>query len=100
MTAPPAAKPGRTKSVNGGEPIGQSLPAGGEACQDAGISADMRAEYRLLCEVQAQIERAFWAIEQRKGQLADQLANEGIKPFCRPRNSGHLPSKRKLGFQP
>ena len=58
----------------------------------------MRREYRLLCEAQAPIERVFWEIEQRKGQLADQLANEGIKPFCRPRRSGHPPPKRKPGF--
>jgi hypothetical protein len=60
----------------------------------------MRQEYRILCQNQAPIERAFWALEQRKGQLADKLANEGIKPFCRPRDSGHPPSKRKPGFQP
>jgi hypothetical protein len=44
----------------------------------------MQREYRLLCEAQAPIERAFWRLEQRKGRLADRLANEGIAPFCRP----------------
>jgi hypothetical protein len=52
----------------------------------------LRMKYRLLCEVQAPIERVFWELEQRKSQLADQLANEGATPFCRPRRSGH---KRK-----
>ena len=31
--------------------------------------------------MQAPIERTFWELEQCKGQLADQLANEGAMPF-------------------
>jgi hypothetical protein len=54
----------------------------------------MRREYRLLCEAQAPIERVFWQLEQRKGQLADQLANEGVAPFCRPRRAGQSLRKR------
>ena len=42
-------------------------------------------EYRLICRMIRPIERAFWQLEQRKGQLADQLANEGVRPFCEPR---------------
>jgi hypothetical protein len=41
----------------------------------------MKEEYRLVCAVQAPLERVlrvFWELEQRKGQLADQLANNGI----------------------
>jgi hypothetical protein len=48
----------------------------------------MRREYQLLCEAQAPIERAFWQLEQRKGRLADQMANEGVTQFCRPRQDG------------
>lgn len=51
----------------------------------------LRADYRLLCKVQAPIAHAFWALEQRKVQLADRLANEGVKPFCRPRKPGFQP---------
>ena len=54
----------------------------------------MRREYRLLCEAQAPFERVFWQLEQRKGQLADQLANEGVAPFCRPRRGGQRLRKR------
>ena len=55
----------------------------------------LRLEYQMLSEVQAPLERAFWRLEQRKAQLADQLANEGVAPFCRPRRGGCPPSKRK-----
>ena len=96
--APGGQAGGGTKSVNGGEPISQSLPPPARDVNTRARVRRLRSEYQLLCKVQAPIERAFWALEQRKGQLADQLANEGIKPFCRPRNSGHAPSKRKLGF--
>jgi hypothetical protein len=34
-------------------------------------------EYHLLCVVQAPFEFVFWALEQRKGQLADKLENDG-----------------------
>jgi hypothetical protein len=54
----------------------------------------LHAEYRLLCDAQAPIERIFWQLEQRKGKLADQLANEGVAPFCRPRRGGQGPRKR------
>jgi hypothetical protein len=54
----------------------------------------MRREYRLLCEAQAPVERVFWQLEQRKGQLADQLANEGVAPFCTPRRGGQRLRKR------
>jgi hypothetical protein len=95
--APGGETGGDTKSVDG-EPIGQSLPLAARDVNRRARVRRLRAEYQLLCKVQAPIERAFWALEQRKVQLADQLANEGIKPFCRPRMSGHQPSKRKPGF--
>jgi hypothetical protein len=49
----------------------------------------MRREYRLLCVAQAPVERVFWQLEQCKAQLADQLANEGVAPFCKPRRGVH-----------
>jgi hypothetical protein len=96
--APGGETGGGNKSVNGGEPIDQSLPLAARIVNTRARVRRLRAEYQLLCKVQAPIERAFSALEQRKGQLGDQLANEGIKPFCRPRRSGHPPSKRKPGF--
>ena len=56
--------------------------------------ARMRREYRRLCEIKAPVERVFWQLEQFKGQLADQLANEGVAPFCRPRRGGQRLRKR------
>ena len=56
--------------------------------------ARLRQEYLALCEAQAPFERIFWQIEERKGQLADQLANEGVAPFCRPRRGGQRLRKR------
>ena len=57
----------------------------------------LRRDYQLLCQMLKPIERIFWAIEQRRTQLADQLANEGVPPFCTPRRSifepGHTPVK-------
>ena len=98
---PPNAAPGRqTRAQRNVELLDDSVSLPSAIAQCKTDIRRMRREYRLLCEAQAPIERVFWEIEQRKGQLADQLANEGIKPFCRPRNSGHPPSKRKLGFQP
>jgi hypothetical protein len=55
----------------------------------------LRQEYQLLCRMQAPIERAFWRLEQRKGRLADRLANEGIAPFCRPASG-----RKRLRRQP
>jgi hypothetical protein len=37
----------------------------------------LQIEYHLLCLVQAPFEFVFWSLEQRKGRLADKLANEG-----------------------
>jgi hypothetical protein len=54
--------------------------------ETSAVNAHIRrltAEYRRISAVQAPIELAFWSLEQRKGQLADRLANEGVKPFCR-----------------
>ena len=82
--APGGKTGGGTKSVGGG-PIGQSLPLAARDVNTRARVRRLRAEYQLLCKVQAPIERAFWAFEQRKGQLADQLANEGATLYCRPR---------------
>ena len=36
------------------------------------------AEYRMIATLQRPFEFIFWALEQRKGKLADKLANEDM----------------------
>jgi hypothetical protein len=55
----------------------------------------LRREYRILCELQLPLERLFWQLEQRKGQLIDQLANLGVAPFCFPRKRAVSVKPRK-----
>lgn len=38
----------------------------------------LRAEYRMIATLQRPFEFIFWALEQRKGRLADKLANEDM----------------------
>ena len=39
----------------------------------------LRGTYNLLAASQVPFASVFWAFEQRKGKLADKLANEGIE---------------------
>ena len=57
-----------------GPPIKRSAPE----LRITGAVRNLRltVEYHLLCLVQAPFEFVFWALEQRKGRLADKLANE------------------------
>lgn len=57
----------------------------------------VQREYRLICEVQAPIERIFWRLEQRKAYLTDRLANAGVSPFCRPRRHAPVKSREVRG---
>ena len=52
----------------------------------------LRAEHRALCQMLAPIEQIFWEIAQKRAQIADKLANQGVVPFCRPA-SGRKPRK-------
>jgi hypothetical protein len=90
--APGGETGGGTKSVNGGKPIEQSLPLAARAVNTRARVLRLRSEYQLLCKVQAPIERAFWALEQRKGTIFF-LEKKGAMPFRRPRRS---PGKKGL----
>jgi hypothetical protein len=78
--------------VESGEPIDQGLRLAAKDVNRARVRR-MCAEYGLLCELIAPIERTLWRLLQRKERLADELANEGVKPFCEPQRSAHRPQE-------
>lgn len=59
-------------------PRQQSTPRGWLAQAGRLTELRLRLGYHLLGALQAPFGGVFWAIEQRKGRIADRLANKGV----------------------
>lgn len=66
--------------------IGEPLPLAARDVNRRARVRRLRTELQILCKLHAPIERAFWALEQRKGQLADEFGERGHRAILQTAN--------------
>jgi hypothetical protein len=89
------AKSGRDERIVAPQIPPQSSDVNAKRGIRGGRESLLVAEYRVLCALQAPLERAFWAVTQRRAQIADRLANLGLAEFAEPAEGSRLPSSHR-----